>query len=71
MPWNGVTTAVAGTIYTAARYNSETKENFEHLRQGGIAMTGQADGLFVRASSSTQLEPVGAGIIKLIAESFG
>lgn len=70
MPWNGVTTAVAGTIYTAARYNSETKENLEHLRQGGIAMTGQAAGNYVRATSSSQYESIGDEQVKWLCEVF-
>lgn len=71
MPWVDVTTAVAGTVYTAARRNTEVRDNFTEVRQGGLAISGQGANDFVTTSSATQLSRRSIVSVVLMNEVFG
>lgn len=61
MTWTSISTAVPGTVYTAARRNTEVKGNLEEIRGGGIAIASQAAGDIPYASSASQLARLAKG----------
>jgi hypothetical protein len=61
MGWTDVTTAVAGTVYTAARRNAEVRDNLAVLRGGGIAIANQAALDFLSGASASQLARLAHG----------
>lgn len=55
MPWTDVSTAIPGTVYTAARRNTEVRDNLALLREGGLALASQAQYDLLYALSASQL----------------
>lgn len=70
MAWSTPATATAGTILTAAWLNTYLRDNFTATRAGGMAMTTQANGRFVVASSTTQLSPNKNAFVRNFMESM-
>lgn len=60
-----------GELITAAIWNADLKDNLTNLYAGTLSMTGQANGHFVMASTSTQLVVKKNSNVKVFAETFG
>lgn len=70
MAWTAPRTYVAGEVHTAATLNTDHRDNLIELRGGGVAITSQANGRFVIASSATQLT-TSRSVPSVFAEEFG
>lgn len=60
-----------GELITAAIWNADLKDNLNTLRTGGLALTAQANGRFLIASSSSQLSVAKNAFVKVFNEVFG
>lgn len=70
MAWTTIVPVSTGELATAAVQNTQVLGNLNELRQGGLAITNQATGSFITASSSTQLSAMGSANLKLWVEVF-
>ena len=59
-----------GELVTAAIWNADLKDNLNNLYAGTLAMTGQANGHFVMASTATQLVVKKNSKVKVFTEVF-
>lgn len=66
MGWTSPKTYVAGTVHTAADLNTYERDNFIAVRAGGVAMSSQADGDAVVATSAAQLGRVALGASQVL-----
>lgn len=70
MAWTTIILVSTGELATAAVQNTQVLGNLNELRTGGLAMTSQANGYFVIASSASQLGPK-RSFVKVFQEVFG
>lgn len=70
MAWTTPRTWTAGELVTAAIGNTHWRDNLNALREGGMAITNQANGRIVVASSSTQLSINKNAFVKNFCEAF-
>ncbi len=70
MAWTAPKTYVAGAVLTAAELNTYERDNMLALRSGSVAMTGQANGRFVVATSTTQLSAAKQSYVKVFHEVY-
>lgn len=60
MPWTGnPATWIANSLLTASQLNLELRDRMVVLRAGGFALSGQAAGNYMKATSATQWEVTG------------
>lgn len=69
--WTTPRTWVTGEVVTAAQMNTHVRDNLNELRGGGIAISSQAAGDVICASSSTQLGRVAAGATTAVLQGGG
>ncbi|GEM_PF-1016530 len=71
MAWTNPTTQSTGTLITATIWNTDIVDNLTALRGGSLAITSQAAGDVIYASSSTQLGRVAIGTSGYVLTSNG
>lgn len=71
MAWTTIVLVSTGELATAAVQNTQVLGNLNELRTGGVAMTNQANGRFVVASSASQLSPNKNAFVKNFIEAMG
>ena len=71
MAWTNPTTQSTGTLITATIWNTDIVDNLTALRSGSVALTSQATGDVIYASSSTQLGRVAIGSSGYVLTSNG
>ena len=71
MAWTNPTTQSTGTLITATIWNTDIVDNLTALRSGSVALTSQATGDVIYASSSTQLGRVAIGTSGYVLTSNG
>ncbi len=69
MAWTTPRTWVTGELVTAAMLNAHVRDNFNVVREGGLAIANQANGRFPVASSATQLT-TSRSFVKIFNEVF-
>lgn len=70
MAWSTPTSRSTGYLVTSSTWNQDAVDNPIALRVGSIATTGQANGHFVVATSSTQLSTKKNAYVKVFCEVF-
>ena len=70
MSYSAPPAVTTGQLATASDHNTYTKDNIIALRVGEIALTSQAAGDFLRATSATQLERMATEEMKAWIEVF-
>lgn len=70
MAWSTPTNRSTGYLVTSTTWNQDVVDNPIALRSGAVAMTSQANGRFVVATSTTQLGTSRA-FVKIFSEVFG
>ena len=60
-----------GELITAAIWNADLKDNINNLYAGTLAISAQANGRFVVASSATQLSVNKNAFVKNFTEAMG
>lgn len=70
MAWTNPTSRTTGELITASIWNTDIRDNLIELRQGGVAITSQADTDFITANSSTQLTRMSRAALKILSESY-
>lgn len=71
MAYVAPSTRTTGTLITAAIWNQDVVANPIALYAGAMALTGQAAGQFILASSASQLQANADADVKLFIEVFG
>lgn len=71
MAWTNPTTQSTGTLITATIWNTDIVDNLTALRSGSVALTSQATGDVIYASSSTQFGRVAIGTSGYVLTSNG
>jgi hypothetical protein len=71
MAYNAPPSVTTGQLATASDHNTYSKDNIIALRAGEIALTSQAAGDVITASSSTQLSRVAPGTAGMVLTSNG
>lgn len=70
MAWTTIVLVSTGELATASVQNTQVLGNLNELRTGGVAITSQANGRFIVASSSTQ-HTTSRSFAQVFAEEFG
>ncbi|OFW37661.1 MAG: hypothetical protein A3J29_06200 [Acidobacteria bacterium RIFCSPLOWO2_12_FULL_67_14b] len=71
MAWTTIVLVSTGELATANVQNTQVLGNLNELRTGGLAMTNQANGRIVVASSASQLSPNKNAFVKTFIEAMG
>ena len=71
MAWTNPKTFIAGAVVAASELNTQLRDNLRLLRAGGIAVTSQETGDFLRASSATQYARFSAEELARFMEEYG